>query len=52
LLRVFEVSWTYQTKKGTFTERQRYVFDQSTLVQEKYLVDDPLHQIDAMEDVD
>ena len=47
--RVFERS--YRTKKGTLTERLRYVFDQSTLVQEKFLVDDPARQIDALEEL-
>ena len=47
--RVFER--TYRTRKGTLTERQRYVFDQSTLVQDKFLVDDPAGQIDALEEL-
>ncbi len=44
--RIFERS--YRTRKGTLTERLRYVFDQSTLVQEKFLVDDPASQLDAL----
>jgi uroporphyrinogen-III decarboxylase len=45
--RVFER--TYRTRKGTLTERLRYLMDQSTLVQEKYLVDDPATQMGAFE---
>lgn len=37
----------YHTKAGTLTERLRYVFSDSTLVQEKYLLDDPPTQLDA-----
>jgi len=42
---------TYRTRQGTLTERLRYVFDQSTLVQEKFLVDDPAGQIGALEEL-
>jgi len=41
----------YRTRKGTLTERLRYVFDQSTLVQEKYLVDDPATQYPAFKEI-
>ena len=47
--RIFER--TYRTKQGSLTERLRYVFDQSTLVQEKFLVDDPATQLDALEEL-
>lgn len=40
---------TYRTPQGTLTERLRYIFDQSTLVQEKFLFDDPATQTAAME---
>lgn len=39
---------TYRTPSGTLTERQRYVFHESTLVQEKFAVDDPDTQLDAL----
>jgi uroporphyrinogen decarboxylase len=42
---------TYRTAQGVLTERLRYVFDESTLVQEKFLVDDPASQIDALEEL-
>ena len=45
--RVFQRS--YRTPKGTLTERLRYVAEQSTLVQEKFLVDDPAAQIGALQ---
>lgn len=38
---------TYRTQAGPLTERLRYVFSDSTLVQEKYLLDDPPAQLDA-----
>ena len=38
---------TYHTKAGTLTERLRYVFSESTLVQEKYLLGDCATQLDA-----
>jgi len=31
---------TYHTRHGTFTERKRYVFAESTLVQEQFVLDD------------
>jgi uroporphyrinogen-III decarboxylase len=45
--RVFEK--TYQTKAGNLTECLRYVADGSTLVQEKFPVDDYNSQLDAFE---
>jgi hypothetical protein len=38
---------TYHTRKGVLTERLRFVFAQSTLVQEKHLLDDYAAQLDA-----
>jgi hypothetical protein len=40
---------TYRTKAGTLTERLRYIFAESTLVQEKYLLDDFTTQSAAFE---
>jgi len=40
---------TYRTPAGALTERQRYVFAESTLVQEKFLIDDYASQLDAFE---
>ncbi len=40
---------TFRTRAGTLTERQRYVFADSTLVQEKFLLDDYAQQMDAFE---
>jgi len=39
---------TYHTRSGTLTERLRYVFAESTLVQEKFLVDDYETQFGAL----
>ena len=39
----------YHTSAGTLTERQRYDHAQSTLVQEKFLVDDYVDQLDRYE---
>jgi hypothetical protein len=39
---------TFRTRAGTLTERLRYVWAESTLVQEKYLVDDYDSQLDAL----
>ncbi len=39
---------TYRTRRGDLTETLRYVHEQSTLVQEKYLVDDYRSQLDAL----
>lgn len=43
------ISKTYHTSRGTLTERLRYLFSESTLVQEKFLLDDPPNQIAAFE---
>ena len=40
---------TYRTRAGTLTERLRYVFADSTLVQEKFLLDDYAQQMNAFE---
>jgi uroporphyrinogen-III decarboxylase len=45
------VDRTYRTESGTLTERLRYVFAESTLVQEKFLVDDYESQAAAFEQV-
>ena len=42
---------TYRTRRGELTERLRYLVEQSTLVQEKHLVDDYPSQLDALEDL-
>ncbi|MEI7730628.1 MAG: uroporphyrinogen decarboxylase family protein [Verrucomicrobiota bacterium] len=42
---------TYQTRKGTLTERQRYVFAESTLVQEQFAVDNLDTQLAALEEL-
>lgn len=39
----------YHTPKGTLTERLRYCYEDSTLVQEKFLLDDVYPQLDAFE---
>jgi hypothetical protein len=41
------IEHTYPTPAGTLTERLRYVWAESTLVQEKFLVDDYETQLDA-----
>jgi hypothetical protein len=41
----------YRTRAGVLEERQRYVFGQSTLVQEKFLIDDYAQQLDALEEI-
>jgi len=41
------IEHTYPTPAGTLTERLRYVWAESTLVQEKFLVDDYANQLDA-----
>ena len=38
---------TFRTRAGTLTERLRFVFAESTLVQEKFLIDDFAAQADA-----
>lgn len=47
--RIFER--VYRTRAGTLQERQRYVFRQSTLVQEKFLVDDYARQLDPLAEI-
>jgi hypothetical protein len=42
-------SRTYRTRAGTLVERQRYVFSESTLVQEKFAVTDPGEELAALE---
>ena len=41
---------TYRTRRGTLTERLRYVFEESTLVQEKFLLDNYDSQLDAFDE--
>ncbi len=41
----------YKTKKGELTERLRYIFSESTLVQEKYLSDDTKENLDILEEI-
>ena len=41
----------YNSKFGRLSERLRYDFKQSTLVQEKFLIDDYENQMDAFEDL-
>ena len=40
---------TYRTSRGTLTERLRYIFSESTLVQEKFLLEDFEREADAFE---
>jgi hypothetical protein len=40
----------YRTRRGELTERLRFVFSESTLVQEKFLLDDAARQADAFEE--
>jgi len=42
---------TYHTKRGTFTERQRYVFAESTLVQELFVLDSASDPFVALEEL-
>jgi Uroporphyrinogen decarboxylase (URO-D) len=42
---------TYHTKRGTFTERQRYVFAESTLVQEVFVLDNAPDPFVALEEL-
>jgi hypothetical protein len=39
----------FRTRAGNLTERLRYIFEESTLVQEKYLLDDYASQLDVFE---
>ena len=41
----------YRTPKGILTERLRFIFADSTLVQEKFLLDDFETQLDAFEEI-
>jgi hypothetical protein len=41
----------YHTSRGDLTEQQRYHADQSTLVQEQFIVDDYVNQLDAYEEL-
>ncbi|MFP4268201.1 MAG: uroporphyrinogen decarboxylase family protein [Spirochaetaceae bacterium] len=45
------ITLKYTTPKGSLEERLRYIFNDSTLVQEKHLVDDPETQLDIFEDL-
>lgn len=40
---------TYRTPRGTLSERLRYVFSESTLVQERHLLDKPGPNLDAFD---
>lgn len=42
---------TYLTRRGTLTERQRHVFADSTLVQEKFALDDVADPLGALEEL-
>jgi hypothetical protein len=42
---------TYHTRKGDLQERQRYVWEESTLVQEKFLIDDYARQLPLLEEL-
>jgi hypothetical protein len=43
------ITRTYHTRHGTLSERQRYVFADSTLVQEAFLLDSTAPNLDAFE---
>ncbi|MEI6198031.1 MAG: uroporphyrinogen decarboxylase family protein [Verrucomicrobiota bacterium] len=45
------ITRNYATRRGTLTERQRYVFADSTLVQEKFLLDDTEDPLGALEEL-
>jgi len=45
------ITRTYAMRRGTLTERQRYVFADSTLVQEKFLLDDTEDPLGALEEL-
>lgn len=45
------ITRTYHTSKGALHERQRYVWNESTLVQEKFLIDDYASQMEAFEEL-
>lgn len=42
---------TFHTRKGRLTERRRFIFADSTLVQEKFLLDDFAAQLDAFDEL-
>lgn len=45
------ITRTYRTRRGTLSERQRYVYADSTLVQEVFALDDTPDPLDALEDL-
>lgn len=45
------ITRTYRTRRGTLTERQRYVFADSTLVQEVFVLDDVTDPLGALEEM-
>jgi len=45
------ITKTYATRRGTLTERQRYVFADSTLVQEVFTLDDVADPLGALEEL-
>jgi hypothetical protein len=45
------ITRTYHTPCGTLTERQRYIFADSTLVQEKFTLDDTADPLGALEEL-
>ena len=45
------ITRTYHTRRGTLTERQRYVFADSTLVQEVFALDDAPDPLSALEEL-
>jgi hypothetical protein len=45
------ITRTYHTRRDTLTERQRYVFSDSTLVQETFTLDAAKNPLDALEEL-
>ena len=45
------ITQTYATRRGTLTERQRYIFADSTLVQEQFTLDDTPDPLGALEEL-
>ena len=45
------ITRTYGTRRGTVTERQRYIFADSTLVQEVFTLDDAADPLGALEEL-
>ena len=45
------ITRTYRTRRGTLSERQRYVFADSTLVQEAFLLENTDASLDAFEEL-